>query len=345
MAAKRVKDVPGNINEQYYQISCEILGSFPKYRIPLDLYFFKEDILVLVPYSRKSQRLTNEQVEEIKLYCAAGLLFVSRSDHSVYSEHMVKQLDLVLQDANLKDAEVTDICIRAMVLHYDEFSQSPIKTLFDPLYKALMVVTEWIWQDRHRLKYFMRRLFKPYKQSHHAVNTMIVGLWLWLETTSKDNTTRRNFDRIALALLLHDIGMSKIPSFIYGKSGRVSRDERDKIVMHPFLGFKVMQKLDLAFDELSRCILEHHERLDGSGYPQKAKGEAGISTLGRLCAVADAFCAMIGDRPYQNARGLEDAAKELMEASKQFDKKYTAKIVMAVISNEISTAKDDRVLT
>ncbi len=342
MCAKRVKNVPGNISEQYYQISCEILSSFPKYRLPIDLYFFKEDILILAPYSRKDQRLSNEQVDEIKTYCAAGLLFVSRSDHHIYSEHMVKQLDLVLQDANLKDTEITDICMRALVLYFDEFSQSPIKSVFDPLYKALMVVTEWMWHDKHRLKYFMRRLYKPYKQSHHAVNTMIIGLWLWIETTSKDNATRRNFDRVALALLLHDIGMSKIPNFIYGKTGKMSREDRDKVLMHPFLGYKVMQKLDLAFDELTRCILEHHERLDGSGYPQKAKGEQGISTLGRLCAVADTFCAMIGERPYQNAKHLEAAAKELMESSKQFDKKFTAKIVMAVIAKEINTIPEEK---
>ncbi len=338
MAKKRTENVPGNISEQYYQISCDIISSFPKYRIPVDLYAFKEDILVLVPYSRKGQRLTNEQVEEVQTLCAAGLLFVSRSDHSIYSEHMVKQLDLVLQDANLKDSEITDICMRALVLNFDAFAESPVKSVFDPLYKALMVVTEWLWHDKHRMKYFMRRLYRPYKQSHHAINTMIVGLWLWLETTSKDNATKRNFDRVALALLLHDIGMSKIPNFIYSKSGKVTKDERDKIVMHPFLGYKVMQKLDLAFDELTRCILEHHERLDGSGYPQKAKGEQGISTLGRLCAVADAFCAMIGERPYQTPKGIEVAAKELMESSKQFDRKYTAKLVMAVIAKDLGVA-------
>ncbi len=341
MCAKRINDVPGNISEQYYQISCDILQSFPKYRIPIDLFLFKEDILVLVPYSKKEQRLSNEQVDEIKAFCAAGLLFVSRSDHHIYSEHMVKQLDLVLQDSNLKDSEVADICMRALVLNFDEFSQNPVKISFEPLYKTIMVVTEWMWHDKHRLKNFMRRIYKPYKQSHHAVNTMIIGLWLWTETTPKDNLNRRSFDRVALALLLHDIGMCKIPNFVYGKAGKMTKEDKDKILMHPFLGYKMMQKLDLAFDELARCILEHHERLDGTGYPQKAVGEKGISSLGRLCAVADTFCAMIGERPYQDAKNLETAAKELLESSKQFDTKFSSKIVMAVLANEINTIPDD----
>ncbi len=340
MAKPSTKAAPGNISEQYYQISCEILSSFPKYRLPLDLFLFKEDILVLVPYSRKDQRLTNDQVAEIKELCTEGLLFVARSDHSIYSEHMVKQLDLVLQDVNLKEAEIADICMRALIMHFDAFAQAPVKPVFDELYKALMVVTEWLWQDRHRMKYLLRRLFLPYKLSHHSVNSMAIGLWLWIESTSKDNATRRNFDRVALALYLHDIGMTKIPNFIYSKSGRVSKDEKDKIIMHTFLGYKIMHKLELAFDELTRCMLEHHERLDGSGYPQKAKGEQGISSIGRLCAVVDTFCAMVGERPYATAKEFEVAASELMNATNQFDKKYAAKLYMAVKAGDLSVAKN-----
>ena len=54
--------IPANINEEYYQISEEILSSFPKFRPPVDLFRFKEDALTLVPLIRKGQRLTNEQV-------------------------------------------------------------------------------------------------------------------------------------------------------------------------------------------------------------------------------------------------------------------------------------------
>ena len=104
---KRSAYVPDNINEEYYQINPEILNSFSKYRPPVDLFNFREDIAVLAPFSRKGARLTNEQVEEAAQLCADGLLFVSRSDHHIYSQHIVKQLDLVLQDNNLKESEMS----------------------------------------------------------------------------------------------------------------------------------------------------------------------------------------------------------------------------------------------
>ena len=150
--SRKNRTVPENINEEYYQISPEILSSFSKYRPPVDLFRFREDIMSLSPYSRKGQRLTNEQVEEVQQLCADDALFVSRSDHPIYSEHIAKQLDLVLQDANLKESEIADICTRAIVMRFNEFAQQPVKPVFEVLYKDLMVLTEWLWQDKHRAK-------------------------------------------------------------------------------------------------------------------------------------------------------------------------------------------------
>ena len=142
--------IPQNINEEYYQISGEILSSFPKYRPPVDLFSFREDIGVLAPYCKKGVRLSNEQVDEVAALCAEGNLFVARSDHPIYSRHIVKQLDLVLQDQNLKEGEIADICIRALLLRYGHFAEQPVKLVFEPLYRDVMVVTEYLWNDRHR---------------------------------------------------------------------------------------------------------------------------------------------------------------------------------------------------
>ncbi len=334
MARKRSALVPSDINEQYYQISAEVLNSFPKYRLPIALYVFVENICVLQPYSRRDQRLTNEQIEEIQKLCRDGLLFVSRADFPIYSEHIIKQLDLILQDEHLTDAEVADLCVRSITLHYTTFNESPVKINFTPLYESLMAVTEWIWQDKFRLRVFIRRLPKTYSLPNHAFNSMIMGCWLWLQTTDAKAATRRGFDRIALAFLLHDIGMAKIPIFILQREKKLTTEERMKVKAHPALGYKIMQKLDLAFDELAYCLMEHHERIDGSGYPQGAK-EKQISPLGKMCAVVDTFCSMISERPHSPRKTMEEAAKELAANTAQFDKTYTAKILIALVSNQL----------
>lgn len=321
----------GNISEEYYQISQAILGSFPKYRPPLDLFRLREDIGQLQLFIRKGERLSNEQVEELQALCEEGNLFVSRVDHPVYSQHIIKQLDLVLVDQNLKPSEVADISLRALGLRLADFLDQPVKPVFDPLYTDMQVVTEYIWQDRHRLKLFMRRLHcGEYSPINQALNTVITGLWL-LDATQKDDLRRKEFDHAALALLLHDVGMAKVPVFITGKTTPLKPDEKDKIPTHPLVGMKVLQKLDLVFEEMKNIVLEHHERIDGSGYPQKLKGDQ-ISRLGRLAAVADSFAAMIQKRPYSEAKSPTDAARELAGDKARYDQRFTVPLMTAYVT-------------
>lgn len=326
--------VPDGIDEEYYQISEEILSSFPKFRPPVDLFRFNEEAATLVPLIRKGQRLTNEQVEEVQTLCASGNLLVSRSDHPIYSEHMVKQLDLVLQDSNLKEAELADICTRALIMRFDAFAEQPVRPVFDPLYKDIMVFTEIIEKDKHRIKLFMRRLLRQYSLGGHAFNVLVVGVWLLLRLMEGGELRRRDLDRAALAFFLQNIGMAKIPAFILNKPGSIKPEEFDKILLHPVLGCKIMQKLSLAFDELTQAAMEHHERLDGSGYPQKIKGGQ-ISRLGRIAAVADSFGAMITTRPYAPAKDPAKAAQELAADRLRYDGQITGYLNAAFLTGAV----------
>ncbi len=333
--ARKKSAVPTDVSEQYYQIGLEVLDSFPKYRLPINLYVFKEEIGLLQPYSKPDQRLSNEQVDEVHELCENGTLFVSRADFPIYSEHIVKQLDLILQDPNLTNEEVASLCIRSIVTHYTTFSDSPVKISFNPLYEATLAFTEWIWQDKHRIRVFLRRLPQGYSHGNHAFTSMIIGCWLWFETESEKNITRRAFDKVALAFLLHDVGMAKIPFFILQRASKLSSEDLAKVRTHTMLSYKIMHKLDLVFDELSSCMMEHHERLDGSGYPQALKGNQ-ISKFGRMCAVVDSFSSMIAERPHSGVKEMETAATELVKADAQFDKMYTAKILLAIRADQFS---------
>lgn len=331
-----VAAVPDKISEEYYQINQSILESFPKYRPPLDLFVFKEDIAQLVTYSRKGDRLSNEQVEETRRLCSEGDLFVSRADHPIYSQHIVKQLDLVLVDQNLKEAEVADICLRALEIRLTDFFDQPVKALFEALYSDLQVITEYLWTDPHRIRLFMRRLHRgDYSLPHHSINTFCVGLWLFTETRGEE-LRRKDLDQAALALLLHDVGMAKIPPFIIGKTTPLKPDEKEKIPPHTLAGYKIMHKLDQTFDAMRQATLEHHERLDGSGYPQHNKD---VSSFGRLVAVADAFSAMLQTRPYSAAKDLIAAAKELADDRTRFDLTYSGKLLAAFISETFGRLK------
>ncbi len=338
MAALRKLKVPENISEEYYQINAEILGSFPKFRLPIDLFIFREDIKQLYPYSRKNQRLTDQQVEEIPKLCGDEMLFVSRADHPIYSEHIAKQVDLVLVDPNLTESEKADIFIKALALRLTNFFDQPVLPVFELLYRDVLCFTQYIWEDKHKIKLFMRRLSFENSLIDHSLNTLFVGVWLFLNAYASADFKRRQLDRSAISLILHDLGMTKIPPFILNKSAKLKPDEKDKVILHPLVGMKSVQKIELGFEELQQAIMEHHERLDGSGYPQRTKE---ISKFGALVAVADSFSAIISARMYSQAKTPKEAAAELA-SNKGYDSKYTSALNQAYFTGAFDTPQSSK---
>jgi HD-GYP domain-containing protein (c-di-GMP phosphodiesterase class II) len=139
-----------------------------------------------------------------------------------------------------------------------------------------------------------------------------------------DFTGRRRFDgiegrlsKIALGLLLHDIGKLSIPPEILNKPGKLDDSEWTVMRRHPLVGCEMLGE-DISF-LVKAVIRHHHERFDGGGYPDRLRG-TDIPLESRILSVADAYVAMIEDRPYRRGLSPEAAKQELRENSgDQFD--------------------------
>ena len=308
MSAMKPETTDG-LQEEYYQITPDLLSSFNKYRPPLDLYTFLEDVGRVAPFYKKGGRLSNEQVEQLANLVNEGVVFVSRADHPVYVKHMSYQLDLVLVDKNLTEREIADIFSEALIRRLEEFFDQPVKAVLDKLWADLLVLTEYLWADIHRIRALSRRLRTQHTLANHSFNTGVIGLLLFQRLRAKefdkDGVKRSHLDRLAAGLFLHDLGMSKIPAFLREKQKPLTREEKEKVVRHPSVGYEMLAKFDLKYPEVEDCVLGHHERLNGTGYPQKLAGEK-IGFAARLCALADSYCAMISARPH--AGPMEPAA-------------------------------------
>lgn len=321
MNAKARMEVPDGLNEEYYQISSEILQSFNKFRPPLNIYLFKEDVGRITLFYKVGERLTKEKIEELSRLVSEGLIFVSRSDHPVYVKHIAYQLDLVLVDRNLKEQEIADIFLEALTMRMGEFLDQPVPVVFKKVWVDFMVLTEYLWNDVYRIKALAKRLHTVHTLPNHSVNTGILGLNTYIkmeaDNFSNKQVSRDHFNRLTTGLFLHDIGMTKIPAFIRDKDKALTPDERSKVDKHPMLGYEMLSKLDLKYPEVEKCVLEHHERLSGKGYPQKKSGRE-ISKVGRLCGAVDSFCAMITKRPYAETYEPAQAAM-ILGQSKEYD--------------------------
>jgi putative two-component system response regulator len=120
---------------------------------------------------------------------------------------------------------------------------------------------------------------------------------------------KNQIEGIRLAGLIHDLGKITVPAGILSKPTRLADYEFALIRTHPQVGYDILKEIEFPWP-IAHMVYQHHERMDGSGYPQGLKGEA-ILLEARILAVADVVEAMASHRPYRPAVGLENALAEI----------------------------------
>jgi diguanylate cyclase (GGDEF)-like protein len=149
---------------------------------------------------------------------------------------------------------------------------------------------------------------------------------------SKLNLDKDAVNQMKIAGLIHDIGKIGIDEKILNKPGNLTDDERSEIERHPEIGWRLLSST-YEFTELAQFVLNHHEKWDGSGYPNGLRGEA-IQLGARIIAIADAYDAMTSDRSYRKGLSKEEAIKELTRCSgSQFDPNIVEVFVNQVLPN------------
>jgi len=116
-------------------------------------------------------------------------------------------------------------------------------------------------------------------------------------------------EELQVASLLHDVGKMTVSQEILNKAGRLNEEESAQVKLHPEAGYAILK--DLPFPTaIAEAVLQHHERLDGSGYPRGLKGNE-ILPMARVLAIADVLDAMTSARSYRPALQLEVVLVEL----------------------------------
>lgn len=180
--------------------------------------------------------------------------------------------------------------------------------------------------DKHEIYHLLNMLQnKDMDTGFHSlrVSKFASELAMQLKMTDKE------IEVVKIAGLLHDIGKIKISSKILLKPGSLSESEYEEIKRHPILGVELLAPFQCSQDVLT-IIREHHERIDGSGYPDRLKGE-NISIGAKIIAVADSYDAMISDRKYKKRMDVDSAIKEIRRGSStQFDECVVNAFLMVV---------------
>ena len=161
----------------------------------------------------------------------------------------------------------------------------------------------------------------PYTAGHqHRVTSLATAI------AEEMGLSKEKIEGIRMAGVIHDVGKIRVPAEILSWPGQLTEIDFNLIKTHPQVGYGILKKIELPH-QVTKIMLQHHERMDGSGYPEGLKGK-NILIEARVLAVADVVEAMASHRPYRAALGIEKALEEI---SKNKGILYDAKAVDACL--------------
>jgi HD-GYP domain-containing protein (c-di-GMP phosphodiesterase class II) len=149
------------------------------------------------------------------------------------------------------------------------------------------------------------------------------------------NIPKKSLADLEVAAYMHDLGKIGVSEAILGKKGKLSPEEFKEIKKHPLLTNKILEPIDLP-DFIIDATLQHHERMNGQGYPLGLKGD-NISFFARIIAVADVFDALTSVRPYRGALTVEDALTMICNG---IDTEFDRNVVHAFVEALRNKASD-----
>jgi hypothetical protein len=155
------------------------------------------------------------------------------------------------------------------------------------------------------------------KDNYTARHSAAVSQWS-TDIATQMKLSDQDVNLTQLASLLHDVGKIGVPDDVLNCPGKLDKVAWAMVETHCQNGHKILSSID-QFAELANVVLYHHERFDGSGYPNGAAGD-GIPLISRIICVADSYSAMVSDRPYRKRLSTDIAKGELLDKKGiQFD--------------------------
>lgn len=265
-------------------------------------FIIKEDQDIYYHFHRKLINTAKEQVCELRMKAANNTgVFVqlnASADNSIGSEHGPFRVSLT-DISNLKFAQQ----------QHEEKEKKLNKSLISTIY-CLGTTVEF--RD-------------PYTSGHQK---RVSNLALLI--AQKMGLSEMQQEGVMLGAYIHDIGKIHIPAEILNRPGRLYEPELQLIKMHPQVGADILKETDFPWP-ITEMIVQHHERLDGSGYPNGLKGEQ-IILEAQIIAVADVVEAIHSHRPYRPALGLDVAIKEIQKNKNILYNSEVVDICIAIIS-------------
>lgn len=317
LGVKEIDCSDGINTEDYNQIDPEILACFPRTKYPVNLFHWKEKIRVLSPVYVAGREVNRHQRELIRQLSEQGVLFFSRNQIENYTACVACNLETALDDPNLSWDEKAGVFIEELARRQGKIYQHPMAQELEDLRKAIELLCVYLVEDSNRIGKVVYDIHSNISPERRRINASLLAVAIYLQM-HKGEIFLENLEVITLGFFLYDIGMSKVSPMMLAKVQQLTPPEQRTMREHPKVGLEILTRLNLSRPEVTEPAIQHHERINGSGYPNKLKDNR-IGQLGRIAGVADSYCAMITSTPQRKGIAPINAAAELVTKVGQYD--------------------------
>ena len=216
-----------------------------------------------------------------------------------------------------------------------------VESSFDMMASQIVMLDYSLEENERRTREIIKRLcfaaeYKDEDTAFHLISLSLTATLLYSWVTDDP----KKLEKMYYASLMHDIGKIGIPDSILLKPGKLTPDEFEVIMRHPEIAYDILRNTDHKLLKTARKIAyTHHEKWDGSGYPEGLTGEM-IPIEGRIVAIADVFDALMSDRVYKDAYSLEKTIDIMADGKNQHFDGELLDIFFDNIDSIISFRKD-----
>ena len=175
----------------------------------------------------------------------------------------------------------------------------------------------------------------------HSVDVATMSIII----AKKQGLKQEDVYNIGIAGLLHDMGKSKIPLEILNKPGRLNDDEFAVMKQHPVLGYEILKEKDDFSQAVSLAVLQHHEKMNGKGYPMGVTSDR-IVHYAKILSVVDVYDALVTERPYKKAFSQRTAVEMIMSMTEELDitamKSFLASVILYPVDSSVQLSNGER---
>lgn len=305
--------------ESFCSVTKNIFKILPKKNLPISLYRMSPSNGKFTPVTVPGKTIISADKKTILNDCERGLIFIRFTDIGECKPFFLEHLPIVINEIShsLPEHEMAVMLLEGLKLSAEKIYIDSMKLHFKAFHETLHAVGELLHEKPELIWLMLPMLDDEHSLVNKALHNGMIGAGVLLHAREAKPKIEIFVDAL-FALFLCDIGLCNLPDFVLGKEFCLSLDEQKRIRQHPITSLELLSTTNMLSKTSLRAILEHHERMDGSGYPRGVTSES-LSWLGKLCGAVDSYSAMTMGRPGRQSMPTVKALKILYSESTQYD--------------------------